>query len=32
MRWHDLLFLHWPVRPELIRPLIPRSLLRISCS
>jgi uncharacterized protein len=23
MRWHDLLFLHWPVRPELIRPLIP---------
>jgi len=26
MRWHDLLFLHWPVRPELIRPLIPRGL------
>jgi uncharacterized protein len=26
MRWHDLLFLHWPVRPEVIRPLIPRSL------
>jgi uncharacterized protein YqjF (DUF2071 family) len=23
MRWHDLLFLHWPVRPELVRPLIP---------
>jgi uncharacterized protein YqjF (DUF2071 family) len=23
MRWHDLLFLHWPIRPELIRPLIP---------
>ena len=22
MRWHDLLFLHWPIRPELIRPLI----------
>lgn len=22
MRWHDLLFLHWPVRPETIRPLI----------
>ena len=26
MRWHDLLFLHWPIRPELIRPLIPRTL------
>lgn len=26
MRWHDLLFLHWPVRPELIRPLIPHGL------
>ncbi|HEU4345245.1 MAG TPA: DUF2071 domain-containing protein [Candidatus Binatia bacterium] len=26
MRWHDLLFLHWPVRPELIRPLIPVAL------
>jgi len=26
MRWHDLLFLHWPVRPQLIRPLIPRDL------
>ena len=26
MRWHDLLFLHWPVRPQLIRPLIPRGL------
>jgi uncharacterized protein len=26
MRWHDLLFLHWPVRPELIRPLIPNVL------
>jgi hypothetical protein len=24
MRWHDLLFLHWPIRPELIRPMIPR--------
>ena len=23
MRWHDLLFAHWPVRVELIRPLIP---------
>jgi hypothetical protein len=23
MRWHDLLFLHWPVRPEVLRPLIP---------
>jgi uncharacterized protein len=26
MRWHDLLFLHWPIRPALIRPLIPSSL------
>ena len=26
MHWHDLLFLHWPVRPEIIRPLIPRGL------
>jgi uncharacterized protein YqjF (DUF2071 family) len=23
MRWHDLVFLHWPIRPEMIRPLIP---------
>jgi len=22
MRWHDLLFIHWPVRPEMVRPLI----------
>ena len=26
MRWHDLLFLHWPIRPELMRPLIPEAL------
>ena len=26
MRWHDLLFLHWPVRPELLRPLIPAAV------
>jgi len=26
MRWHDLLFLHWPVRLGLIRPLIPSVL------
>jgi len=26
MRWHDLLFLHWPIRPELMRPLIPEEL------
>jgi uncharacterized protein len=26
MRWHDLLFLHWPIPPELIRPLIPPGL------
>jgi uncharacterized protein len=28
MRWHDLLFLHWPVRLEVIRHLVP-SLLEI---
>lgn len=26
MRWHDLLFLHWPVRPDVLRPLIPRDI------
>jgi uncharacterized protein YqjF (DUF2071 family) len=26
MRWHDLLFLHWPIRPEYLRPLIPPRL------
>jgi uncharacterized protein YqjF (DUF2071 family) len=26
MRWHDLLFLHWPVRPDLVRGLIPSVL------
>jgi uncharacterized protein len=26
MRWHDLLFLHYPVRPEVIRSLIPSVL------
>ena len=26
MRWHDVLFLHWPIRPDLVRPLIPRVL------
>ena len=26
MCWHDLLFLHWPVSPEVIRPLIPKGL------
>jgi uncharacterized protein YqjF (DUF2071 family) len=25
-RWEDLLFLHWPVSPELLRPLIPAPL------
>jgi uncharacterized protein YqjF (DUF2071 family) len=25
-RWHDLLFAHWPVAPEILRPLIPRQL------
>jgi uncharacterized protein YqjF (DUF2071 family) len=23
MRWHDLLFLHWPVAAELLQPLLP---------
>ena len=26
MRWHDLLFAHWPVRPEALRPYIPAAL------
>lgn len=26
MRWEDLLFLHWPVDPELIRPHLPDDL------
>lgn len=26
MRWHDLIFLHWPIRPGYIRPLIPPRL------
>jgi uncharacterized protein len=26
MRWHDLLFLHWPVRPDIVRPLVPAIL------
>jgi uncharacterized protein len=25
-RWHDLLFAHWPLPPEYIRPLIPHEL------
>lgn len=24
--WHDLLFAHWPVAPEVVRPLVPRAL------
>jgi len=24
--WHDLLFAHWPLPPELLRPLVPRQL------
>ena len=23
MRWHDLLFMHWPVPVDQLRPLIP---------
>jgi uncharacterized protein YqjF (DUF2071 family) len=26
MEWHDLAFLHWPVRAELLRPFIPAGL------
>jgi uncharacterized protein YqjF (DUF2071 family) len=26
MQWHDLLFMHWPLPPEALRPLIPRPL------
>jgi uncharacterized protein YqjF (DUF2071 family) len=26
MRWHDLLFIHWPVDAHLLRPLMPKSL------
>lgn len=26
MTWHDLLFLHWPVPPAVMRPLVPREL------
>jgi uncharacterized protein len=26
MRWHELLFMHWPLPPSCLRPLIPRAL------
>ena len=26
MQWHDLLFMHWPVPPAVLRPLIPPAL------
>jgi hypothetical protein len=26
MTWHDLLFIHWPIHVDLVRPLIPPSL------
>jgi uncharacterized protein YqjF (DUF2071 family) len=26
MRWHEVLFAHWPMRPEVLRPLVPPSL------
>ena len=26
MRWHDLLFMHWPLAPHLLRPLVPPPL------
>src|SRR4029077_6051078 len=25
-RWHDLLFAHWPIAPEAMRPLVPSQL------
>src|SRR5436190_21397121 len=25
-RWHDLLFAHWPLPPEVLRPLVPSGL------
>lgn len=25
-RWHDVLFAHWPLAPETLRPLVPRQL------
>ncbi len=25
-KWHDLLFMHWRIPPQTLRPLIPRSL------
>jgi uncharacterized protein len=24
--WHDLLFAHWPISPEVLRPLVPKEL------
>ena len=24
--WHNLLFAHWPVSPEVLRPLVPKEL------
>lgn len=26
MRWHDLLFAHWPISPDVLRPLLPDGL------
>ncbi len=26
MRWHDLLFAHWPLKPDILRPFIPQGL------
>ncbi|MGH9174548.1 MAG: YqjF family protein, partial [Vicinamibacterales bacterium] len=25
-RWHDLLFMHWPLAPQVLRPLVPAAL------
>ena len=26
MKWHDLMFMHWPLKPEVLRPLLPAGL------
>jgi uncharacterized protein len=26
MRWYDLLFAHWPVKPDVLQPLVPGGL------
>jgi uncharacterized protein YqjF (DUF2071 family) len=31
MQWHDLLFMHWPVPPAVLRPFIPAPLALETC-